>query len=104
MSTILDKQHVTLSTLMKMKALPGQLDIHIHQLKGHYVPFVFHTAPDEMKLGYGPIVADGQMVANPDYEALVEALHESLGTDVKIYSSSVPPANAVAVGPSVTMH
>jgi hypothetical protein len=95
--SIANKPHTTFENLLKMKTLPGQIDIHVHHLKGYFVPFVFHTAPDEQKLGYGPIVTDDQMVANEDFNLLVAALYETLGNDIKIFRADLAPiAGAVS--------
>lgn len=92
MSDLTRKPHTTIEKLQKIMALPGQIDIHVHHVNGHYIPFVFHTAPHEEKLGFGPIVTHGLIVAVEDCNELVKALRESLGDKINIYGAGIAPA------------
>lgn len=96
MSDVTSKPHTTIENLQKIMTLPGQIDIHVHHVNGHYIPFVFHTPPHEEKLGFGPIVTDGLIVAVKSCTELVAALRESLGNRINIYGPGIAPAPGAA--------
>ncbi len=86
MKTSKPSPHTTIEQLKKLTNLPGTIDIHVHALNGHFVPFVFHNDSHQRSTGHGPLVMDGHIVAVLDFDDLVDALHESLGGNIKIYA------------------
>lgn len=78
--------HVTISVLQKLALTRGVLQIQVQIVRGLYVPFVFHTAPQRRRAAYGPILSDSHIVAAHDLEGLIDALRDSLGQKIKIYA------------------
>jgi len=75
--------YTTMATLQTLMAQPGRIDVHVHQLRGLHVPFIFHTGPDGEQVPHGPIVRNDQVIAHADLEALKAALRESLGGEIR---------------------
>lgn len=89
--------HVTYTMLESFLAAPGQIDIHIHRLQGHFVPFVFFAAPGQEQTGYGPIIHADSLVAAEDADELIEELRAKLGTRPNIVQSTRGPTSRPVV-------
>ena len=83
-----NKPHVTYEMLESFLAAPGQIDIHIHHLQGHYIPFVFFAPPGQEQTGYGPIYHAESLVAGEDADELIDELRAKLGTRPNIIRST----------------
>lgn len=94
---IKNKPHVTYAMLESFMAAPGQIDIYIHNLQGHFVPFVFFAPPGQERTGFGPIVYADSLVAGADVQELIDELREKLGTRPNIVqaTSNAPPRSAM---------
>lgn len=86
MQTPKPSPYTTIELLKKLTKLPGMIDIHVHALNGHYVPFVFYNDSHQRSTEHGPIIMGEQIVAALDFDDLIDALHESLGQNLKIYA------------------